>query len=563
MGFFSNNANKTGGSKSFKKTVIIVLVTMLVMTSALGATKEYPQRFFDVPREHYAFEYIAELAERGAINGYQDGSYKPNNTVSRAEWAKIMVVAANRTLGDSTSSFYDMSDGHWANPYINAAKQYMTSYEGGAAFRPDIAALREDVTVALVKLKGYDADNVDFSYIAKFKDQDSISASCMKYVAVAVEKGLISGYDDNTFRGQGTLTRAEAATLLWRAFQKGSDDKVVDTSGTDAGNDKVVDTTGKPSETPEIAVETADPKPSNSPEPTGSTPDKVRYTVDTIAKANVADKYKTGGIYDPTGDYHYTMDENDNLYYVDRGINKVVKVNVHTKFKEDVIDIAAIRYESDAVDYWDFKITNLYYDSYSGKLLATGGYTQRNGSGDLPRGTYELPGMNLISDKDVGNIIGTMRNGNYVACGKSTYYGTSYVLYMVDRDFHATVMAEASQGWGPVFSISQVGTDVYFPVAQNFYKYDFISLQKQFDFGYSASVAFNSQKVFVLDAGGLAVYNLFGKSLDSISKEEMKPIDLTAVDFNYVSYTLFVTANEDIVYYDRSAQAFRIISKSL
>ena len=45
------------------------------------------------------------------------------------------------------------------------------------------------------------------------------------YVAIAVEKGLITGFEDGTFRGQATLTRAEAATLLWRAFQFGSDNK--------------------------------------------------------------------------------------------------------------------------------------------------------------------------------------------------------------------------------------------------------------------------------------------------------------------------------------------------
>lgn len=208
-----------------KKITIFIVLTFLLQNICFAA--DYPQRFYDVPKGYWAFEQIAELVNRGAISGYEDGSFKPDDIVTRAEWATIMIKAANKNLGDDVPSFTDMS-GHWANPYVNASKQYMTSYAGGAEFRPDIAALREDVTVAMVKLKGYSVDNVDFSYIAKFNDQDSISANCKKYVAVAVEKGLISGFEDNTFRGQNTLSRAEAATLLWRAFQKGNDDKVVD-----------------------------------------------------------------------------------------------------------------------------------------------------------------------------------------------------------------------------------------------------------------------------------------------------------------------------------------------
>jgi|GEM_PF-5384703 len=249
-----------------KKLIASVVTIALLLTTLVGFAKDYPQKFYDVPKDHWAFEYIAELADRGAINGYEDGSFRPNGTVTRAEWAKIMMVSANRPLGGDNAAFADMN-GHWANPYVNAAQDYMTAYEGGAAFRPDIAALREDVTVALVKLKGYNADNADFSYIAGFTDQDSISPSVKKYVAVAVEKGLINGFDDGTFRGQDTLTRAEAATLLWRAFQKGNDDKVVDGSGSpaDSGNQSNNGTPSPGITPPPTNASTATPKPTTAP----------------------------------------------------------------------------------------------------------------------------------------------------------------------------------------------------------------------------------------------------------------------------------------------------------
>ena len=58
----------------------------------------------------------------------------------------------------------------------------------------------------------------DESILNMFSDSSSISDPAKKYVAVAVEQGLISGYDDSTFRGQSTITRAEAAAMLSRAF---------------------------------------------------------------------------------------------------------------------------------------------------------------------------------------------------------------------------------------------------------------------------------------------------------------------------------------------------------
>lgn len=193
-------------------------------------TKEYKQKFWDVDKTHWAFDAIAELTDRGAINGYSDGSFKPQNTVTRAEWAKIMIQAAGLSANDYTVRFTDM-DGHWATPYVNAAANYLTAFSDNS-YRPDQATTREDVTMAMVKLKGYDLGEVDYSVLSKFNDVASISNSMKVYVAIAVEKGLINGFEDGTFRGQATLTRAEAATLLWRAFQFGNDNKTTASNST-------------------------------------------------------------------------------------------------------------------------------------------------------------------------------------------------------------------------------------------------------------------------------------------------------------------------------------------
>ena len=64
-------------------------------------------------------------------------------------------------------------------------------------------ALREDIAVALVKLKGYDTAGYDESVLTTmFSDAYSISAAARPYAATAVQRGLVSGYEDDTLRGQ-------------------------------------------------------------------------------------------------------------------------------------------------------------------------------------------------------------------------------------------------------------------------------------------------------------------------------------------------------------------------
>ena len=260
------------------KQLLSLLMVLLLCTSATTAfadtplRDDYPQRFHDVPKSHWAFKYIADLEDRGIINGYPDGSFRPSATVTRAEWAKIMVCAADLRPNDNSVYFTDTAN-HWAIAYVNAAREYLTGYPN-SIYRPNQAAVREDVTVALVRLKGCDTSKVDYSCLEKFTDNNSISNNIKAYVATAVEVGLIQGFDDNTFRGQATLTRAEAATLLWRAFTE-----IGDCSG---GKTPLVN---PPFETPSAPINPEELKTPTTPKPeTPQTPVNVSVTGVTLSK---------------------------------------------------------------------------------------------------------------------------------------------------------------------------------------------------------------------------------------------------------------------------------------
>lgn len=214
--------------------------------------KNYTQLFKDVAKSYWAFDYIMEMEERGVLSGYPNGNFYPNNTITRGEFSKIMCLAANMTVNPvSNTSYDDVKSTDWFAPYVEAGKYYLSGYvsDGKKYYMPNDNALREDIAVALVKLKGYDTSLYDESILkAMFTDWQSISEGARKYVSVAVEKGLISGYEDDTFRGQNTITRAEAATLLWRAYQYGNGNKVF--------------------EKEELEPPTPTPRPTSTPKPT-------------------------------------------------------------------------------------------------------------------------------------------------------------------------------------------------------------------------------------------------------------------------------------------------------
>ena len=312
----------------------VVALTSVLPVSAIDYGKEYENKpsgtydvkFKDVSRNYWAFEYIGEMQKRGIINGYPDGKYYPDNYVERCEFAKIMVGAAGLRTGDASGEYFaDVKYNDWFYEYVETAKEYLTGYKsfGQNYFRPNNYALREDIAVALVKLKGYDTKNTDQNILqTMFSDYDSISASAKPYVATAVDRGLVSGYDDGTFKGQDSITRAEAAAMLWRAYQYGNDNKTTEVSDNsnnsqtlgDVNNNKTDDTKND-KKTDTNTDKKTDTKKNDNNTLTESKDDGKTYAVTTLAKATIDDSLTD-----------MTIDDNDTVYYINRKDNSLYKV---------------------------------------------------------------------------------------------------------------------------------------------------------------------------------------------------------------------------------------------
>jgi hypothetical protein len=164
---------------------------------------------------HWAENNIQELVALGAISGYPDGTFKPNNNITRAEFATVLVKAFQ--LEPQSGKVFKDTAGHWAQEAISTAASY--SIVGGYSadtFGPDDLITREQMAVMVVKAAELAPATVELS----FTDSDSISEWAREAMTTAVASGIIGGYPDNTLRPKGNATRAEAATIIVNALQE-------------------------------------------------------------------------------------------------------------------------------------------------------------------------------------------------------------------------------------------------------------------------------------------------------------------------------------------------------
>ncbi len=166
---------------------------------------------------HWAEKTITELVATEAIAGYPDGTFKPDQGISRAEFATIVVKAFQ--LPEKNGKVFEDTANHWAQNFIaTAAANGIVSGYGDTTFGPNDPITREQMAVMIVKavklLEVYEGKT--------FVDTDKISDWAKNAVVTASGKNIISGYPDNTFRPQNNATRAEAATVIIKSLKLAS-----------------------------------------------------------------------------------------------------------------------------------------------------------------------------------------------------------------------------------------------------------------------------------------------------------------------------------------------------
>ncbi len=180
------------------------------------AVPTVPQTAFNDISGHWAARYSRELSKRGIINGYADGSFRPENHITRAELAKVLTAAFGSAEG-AAAAFSDVTADSWYYPYIaNALAQgIVTGYEDGS-FRPDAFVTKQDAVLMMYRamlLK----KSLPAGY-AVFKDDLSISSYAIDATRCLGELGIITGNEAKEFMPQTNITRAEIAAVVCRGL---------------------------------------------------------------------------------------------------------------------------------------------------------------------------------------------------------------------------------------------------------------------------------------------------------------------------------------------------------
>jgi len=162
---------------------------------------------------HWAAESIRNMLGIGILSGYPDGTFKPDQTITRAEFASMLAKAFK--LSASGNKVFDDTAGHWAQDYIAAASDAgIVSGFNNNNFEPDEPITREQMAVMVTKAAKAGKPTQAIS----FKDKNDISVWAQEAVASAVSAQVLSGYPDQTFRPKNNANRAEAASVLTKAL---------------------------------------------------------------------------------------------------------------------------------------------------------------------------------------------------------------------------------------------------------------------------------------------------------------------------------------------------------
>ena len=182
-----------------------------------GETAQEPDTmtFSDVKAGDWFYDAVLYAYENGLMSGTGAAAFSPNQTLTRAMVAQVLYSMEGAPAG-GTSTFTDVAAGTWYASAVNwAAGNGVVSGYGDGTFGPNDNVTREQVAMILysfAKSKGYDVS--EKASLSSFADMSSVSTYAQEAMSWAAGAGLISGMGNNTIVPQGSATRAQFAVIL-------------------------------------------------------------------------------------------------------------------------------------------------------------------------------------------------------------------------------------------------------------------------------------------------------------------------------------------------------------
>ena len=212
------NKNTVLYDKLFKIALATTIATSALTVVAPDYIKasENGETFTDIKVASDYYEYVNELFERGFVSGYKDGSFKPGGLLTRAEASKILALNLGLNVNKSFNpTFKDVSTSDWAYPYIEALKEagVIDGFQDGT-FKPNSPITRNQMAKIIVNGYGLEpAKEINLP----FTDTQLKNNWAAPYIQTLYDLGITTGQSALKYGGISTLTRGDMAAFTIRS----------------------------------------------------------------------------------------------------------------------------------------------------------------------------------------------------------------------------------------------------------------------------------------------------------------------------------------------------------
>lgn len=175
--------------------------------------------FKDVLQEHWAYDDIYYLSRLNVISGVDDDYFKPDNTVTREQFVKMICLAFKYDIIDEASDFSDVTHGEWYEKYIvTATKNGIINGVSNTKFGLGMPVTREDMCTVIARVLSKDIADMGET---EFSDDAAISEYAKSSVAYLYSIGVVNGFGDGSFKPKQECTRAQAAKIISAVLNSG------------------------------------------------------------------------------------------------------------------------------------------------------------------------------------------------------------------------------------------------------------------------------------------------------------------------------------------------------
>lgn len=185
----------------------------------VGVANGIQVKFSDVSVNHWAKDFIAELAAMEVIEGFPDGSFRPDEQVTRAQFAAIIAQAFEKAKVRKVASFSDVSSRYWAFNAIREAYQSGFLTTSSNQFKPTQGLSRLEAMLAIARGLNYTVTGSTEAILAAYSDATTIRSEVRGAIAALTERGIVVNYPNiETLNANKVATRAEVSALIYKAL---------------------------------------------------------------------------------------------------------------------------------------------------------------------------------------------------------------------------------------------------------------------------------------------------------------------------------------------------------